>query len=164
MVGASPNPILSKLREKDRIRYTFKLDWENRDEMATEIRKGLNAEWILIAPSTFIETMAKDIPDLYKLDGYFAKEGLVFVMQRDWGWAEAVKSKFLDYGHSGFFDELERKFAVKVGASLGPDKANQISFRSLSDLFGITLCAGLGAAFYQIYVFWFERGRKIEVL
>ena len=163
-MAASPNPILGKLREKDRIWYTFELDWENRAEMATKIRKGLNSGWILIGPSTFIESMAKDIPDLYKLDGYFAKVGLVFVMQPDWRWADAVKRKFLDYGHSGFFDELERKFAVKVGASLGPDKANQISFGSLSDLFGITLCAGFGAAFYQIYVFWFERGRKIEVI
>ena len=84
-----------------------------------------------------------------------------FAMQPNWQWVDLVRKKFLDYGFSGYFDELERKYGQKKTSSK-VSKAKPVPLRSFLAILIIALATGIGATLFQLFVFFFTKQKKLS--
>ena len=154
------NPIIDHLLDEGRIEFPFEVNWGKKKQMVKEIEERLQKGAIWIAVDATIDVVAEDIRNLYKLDGYFAKVGFSFLMRNDWVWADRVKRKFAEFGYSGYFDQLDRKYKSE-------DMSNEslaikpISFKSLAFLFATTFAAGVCATLLQVFFFFFGGKQKL---
>ena len=84
--------------------------------------------------------------------------GASFAMQADWELADLVRKKFMDYGFSGYFDQLERNYGPKVPKA-DASQPKPVPFKSFSAVFVMTLGIGLGATAIQIVLFISARNK-----
>ena len=162
LLGVDKNDILISLIDENRLNFSLKVThWKNSDATISEIKTELESGKIWIDFDALMESSSHHIDHMYLLDGYFTRIGFGFAMRKDWKWIDQVKRKFSDYGQSGYFDQLARKYQRKQNA--GTKITNEVTILGLLEVLGTVLLAGIVAALLQTASFLSHRARMSSI-
>ena len=150
-------PLISQLIRSNQVYFEEEMInmRDNRTEMVELIKNNLNDGSILLNLDSFIEEIMKDIPSLYKLEGYFSYSGFSFAVRNDWIWADHLKRQFVQYSTSGYFYQLLKKYDQRESEEANSIK--KIPFKNLGGVFGIVIMGGISAALFEIGNYFLKR-------
>ena len=154
------NPLIDQMLKTNQVNFEWQIDYGNRTETVDVIMSSLKDGSIWISLDATIEEIAKEVTNLYRLEGYFSQTGFSFAMRKNWKWTNQLKKRFVHFSHSGYFDQLNRQYDHSESGVKNQKKKEEIPFKSLAGVFGITLLGGICTALFQIVYSCVNKRRK----
>ena len=155
------NKVLNELLDQNRISFDVNVAPVGDPVLLKNIDDKLHSDHVWISSESYIEGLQKNIPDLYKLEGYFKYVAYGFAVREDWKWARAVKEKFIQFGKNGFFYDVNQNYETKITKKM--NRTRPIDVQGYFELFAImVVTAALSSLLLVLYYFYQQKLTRVN--
>ena len=153
---SSRNGIIGAMIARKRMHFSIESEGlMTKNNSIGSLREKLESGVIWISYQDEIAIARKHIPNLYELEGFFSFSAYGILLRKKWPYARKVRDRFLQFGKSGYFDELRRKYTKQEADS---KQARSITFDQFYPAVIMMMLGALGSIFltmlFQFYQFF----------
>ena len=134
------NDLLNRLMNESRIEFVHV---NGSGAMKRVIRKRLTSQQVWIGFDMFDDWVEANVKNRYKLDGMFSWTAFSFAMRKDWPKAKEMNDLFIQFGRSGYLDEVDRLHAKAPKKENDQEKVERIKLASLAPALCLMVVGGI---------------------